>query len=166
VWFPGVHSNIGGGYPEHVLSDATLFWMASRVAPLLDLDTRYLCAQADRRLSYATGKLETSLTWFYRVTTGRFVRPVCETDASERIHESAVMRLNGTNGPPDPMPYGDTAHRKRLQALQKRVVPLSDFEKHLLAQIPNTVPEKIIQRAHRRLTFCDRLLITMGGYRP
>jgi uncharacterized protein (DUF2235 family) len=46
VWFPGVHSNIGGGYPEHVLSDATLFWMASRIAPLLELDREYLAAQA------------------------------------------------------------------------------------------------------------------------
>ena len=161
-----MHSNIGGGYPEHVLSDATIFWMASRVTPLLELDSRYLCAQADRRRPYATGKLETSLTWFYRVTTGRFVRPVCQTDASERVHESAFMRLNETNGPPDPTPYGDTAHRKRLQGLQNRVVPLSDFEKHLLAEIPDTAPEKIMQRARRPLTFCDGLVMVLGGYRP
>jgi hypothetical protein len=166
VWFPGVHSNIGGGYSEHVLSDATLFWMASRVAPLLELDSLYLCAQADRRRPYATGKLETSLTWSYRVTTGRFVRPVCETDSSEHVHESAFMRLNGTNGSPDPTPYGDTAHRKRLEGLQNRVVLLSDFEKHLLTQIPHTAPEKIMQGPRRRLTFCDRVVIALGGYRP
>ncbi|TDX65176.1 uncharacterized protein (DUF2235 family) [Methylosinus sp. sav-2] len=29
-WFPGVHSNVGGGYREHGLSDYTLQWMAER----------------------------------------------------------------------------------------------------------------------------------------
>ena len=27
VWFPGVHSDVGGGYAEHGLSDITLIWM-------------------------------------------------------------------------------------------------------------------------------------------
>jgi hypothetical protein len=166
VWFPGVHSNIGGGYPEHVLSDAALFWMVSRVAPLLELDRGYLCAQADRRRPYAMGKLENSLTRFYRVTTGRYLRPICETDPpTERIHESAFMRLDETKGRPDPAPYGDTDHRNRLEAKPDRMVPLSDLEKDLLAEIPDTVPEKIIQRAHRRLTFCDRIVMILGGYR-
>ncbi len=31
-WFPGVHSNVGGGYPEHGLSDYALVWMAERAA--------------------------------------------------------------------------------------------------------------------------------------
>jgi hypothetical protein len=31
VWFPGVHSNIGGGYEDRGLSDRTLFWMLSRI---------------------------------------------------------------------------------------------------------------------------------------
>ncbi|MBV8357114.1 MAG: hypothetical protein JO189_04145 [Deltaproteobacteria bacterium] len=46
------------------------------------------------------------------------------------------------------------------------MVPLSDFEKHLLAEIPNTAPEKIIRAAHRRLTFSDKLVMVLGGYRP
>ncbi len=31
VWFPGVHSDIGGGYDEKKLSDLTLDWMLSRL---------------------------------------------------------------------------------------------------------------------------------------
>lgn len=38
VWFPGVHSNIGGGYQEHGLSDAALLWMMHKVHALLDID--------------------------------------------------------------------------------------------------------------------------------
>jgi uncharacterized protein (DUF2235 family) len=168
VWFPGVHSNIGGGYPEHVLSDATLFWMASRIAPLLELDRQYLAAQAQsqRVRPYAMGKLVDSMTSFYRLFTGRYIRPICETDASEGVHASAFMRLDDTNGAPDPSPYGDAGFRKRLEGKRGRMVPLSDFEKELLAAIPKTEPEKIIERAHRSTTFCDRIITALGGYRP
>lgn len=31
VWFPGVHSDIGGGYEESLLSDITLAWMIDKV---------------------------------------------------------------------------------------------------------------------------------------
>lgn len=30
VWFSGVHCDVGGGYPEHELSDITLLWMKGR----------------------------------------------------------------------------------------------------------------------------------------
>src|SRR5438045_4213550 len=30
VWFAGVHSNVGGGYPRHGMSLVTLDWMMSR----------------------------------------------------------------------------------------------------------------------------------------
>ena len=32
VWFPGVHSNVGGGYADSGLSDITLKWMAQKAA--------------------------------------------------------------------------------------------------------------------------------------
>lgn len=39
VWFAGAHSDVGGGYPDGVLSDATLWWMAGRVGDAgLELD--------------------------------------------------------------------------------------------------------------------------------
>ena len=41
-WFPGVHSNVGGGYPDRALSNLTLAWMVDRCHPLLDFDREYL----------------------------------------------------------------------------------------------------------------------------
>ena len=39
VWFPGVHSDIGGGYKDdRRLADATLAWMHSRLKALCNLD--------------------------------------------------------------------------------------------------------------------------------
>lgn len=32
VWFPGVHSDVGGQYPDHRLSDLALAWMAGEAA--------------------------------------------------------------------------------------------------------------------------------------
>merc|ERR1711939_431792 len=37
VWFPGVHSNIGGGYDDQELADITLAWMMSQFSPFLDM---------------------------------------------------------------------------------------------------------------------------------
>jgi uncharacterized protein (DUF2235 family) len=34
VWFTGVHCDVGGGYPEHGLSDITLAWMVSKAVAL------------------------------------------------------------------------------------------------------------------------------------
>lgn len=43
VWFPGAHSDVGGGYPECGLSDAALLWMAERAERAgLALDETYL----------------------------------------------------------------------------------------------------------------------------
>src|SRR5207244_5705774 len=36
VWFPGVHSDIGGGYPEEELSDLALEWMIAQATSIPD----------------------------------------------------------------------------------------------------------------------------------
>src|SRR4051812_47710733 len=52
VWFVGVHSDIGGGYPQDGLALFTLDWMIDRAKvydlKLLDERTRELAPQADR----------------------------------------------------------------------------------------------------------------------
>ena len=38
MWFPGVHCNVGGGYPDKRISDMALAWMISRVKQHTDLE--------------------------------------------------------------------------------------------------------------------------------
>src|SRR4029079_14577906 len=38
MWFPGVHSNVGGGYENHGLSDTAFLWMLSQVESMLQLE--------------------------------------------------------------------------------------------------------------------------------
>ena len=164
VWFPGVHSNIGGGYPEHVLSDAALFWMASRIGGLLDLDLDYVAAQADRTHRYAAGKLVNSFSLWYRLFTGRYLRPLCVADpATEGIHESVWMRTFETNGPCVPSPYRDAAFKAFLVAHAAKKVPLSDGERAILRRCDTGARERILPRRYRNRSFCDRLMAILGG---
>lgn len=50
VWFPGVHSDVGGGYPEYTLALVTLDWMLTKVeAKSSSLGTEGLHLIAQRR---------------------------------------------------------------------------------------------------------------------
>ncbi|KAF8646898.1 hypothetical protein AX16_007047 [Volvariella volvacea WC 439] len=41
-WFPGVHTNVGGGYADQALADLTFGWMIDLCRPFLDFDRDYL----------------------------------------------------------------------------------------------------------------------------
>ncbi|KAJ7739230.1 hypothetical protein DFH07DRAFT_78654 [Mycena maculata] len=42
VWFPGAHSDVGGGYERHELADISGFWMAGEIQSLVNLDLDFL----------------------------------------------------------------------------------------------------------------------------
>ncbi|CAM4459345.1 hypothetical protein MB901379_02724 [Mycobacterium basiliense] len=109
VWFTGVHSDVGGGYPEHELSDIALLWMVDRARSCglaFDHDA-FLClpsrdAQAPPGATSVTartavypdplGPLHESRTGVYRLIKP-FVRPLGTTDAShEYVASSAGER--------------------------------------------------------------------------
>lgn len=91
VWFPGVHSNIGGGYLNHGLSDTTLLWMVSQILAygLLDLDEDCITNSLDQSAPYQEGKLEDSRTFFWILLGCPVPRPVGSTSTTEKIHASA-----------------------------------------------------------------------------
>ncbi|KAI9824223.1 MAG: hypothetical protein M1832_002030 [Thelocarpon impressellum] len=62
VWFPGVHSNVGGGYEDTELANITLAWMMSELAPFLTFSRSYFSRQV-------------RLNRQYYVETGQDVRP-------------------------------------------------------------------------------------------
>ena len=83
VWFAGVHSDVGGGYPETGLSDVALTWMSNRARECglaVDLDAARMDVRPD-----GFAELHRSMTLYYRVF-GRLVRPipVQRTDAEGR----------------------------------------------------------------------------------
>lgn len=42
VWFPGAHSNIGGGYEDQQIATISLAWMMAQCQPFLDFDLDYV----------------------------------------------------------------------------------------------------------------------------
>jgi uncharacterized protein (DUF2235 family) len=96
VWFAGAHSNVGGGYDEHGLSDIALAWMAAKVAPLLSLDVEgYLNPKRDMRNLWACGRLYDSADgeWKLRPRINRRpLDPAIVAKTKELIHTSVITR--------------------------------------------------------------------------
>jgi hypothetical protein len=47
VWFPGAHSNVGGGYDDQQIATISLAWMMAQCQPFLDFDVDYIHDQYD-----------------------------------------------------------------------------------------------------------------------
>ena len=107
VWFAGVHSNVGGGYPDCGLSDTTLWWMAGKArAAGLGLDQRSLREATDD--DACEGRLYDSFSRVYRLQ-GPFVRPIGTPPVTvdgrtlrthEAVHSSTVERHRRLTAPP------------------------------------------------------------------
>jgi uncharacterized protein (DUF2235 family) len=111
TWFVGAHSNVGGGYPDTGLSDQAFGWMARRAMRHgLALDKKYV-EQTQENSRYF---LVNSRTAKWRLSPAK-LRTLCQTDASERIHSTAIERLNAADASYgfDPYPYDSP----NLQAL-------------------------------------------------
>lgn len=62
-WFPGVHSNVGGGYPNTQSADITLAWMVNQLEPLLDFNREYLLEQHEMNINYYKKQRESVRPW-------------------------------------------------------------------------------------------------------
>ncbi len=99
LWFPGVHSDVGGGVRNAGLSDGSLLWMWTR-AHAAGLALR---SDAARGLAPdGLGEMGRSMSAVYRLM-GRHDRPVGERGADgqpvaagEMVHFSAARRLEAT----------------------------------------------------------------------
>lgn len=77
VWFPGVHSDLGGGYAEHGLSDNALRWMLRRTGEEtgLELDPSHVALNMDE--TQPTAAMHDSLTALYLMSKMiKYDRPI------------------------------------------------------------------------------------------
>ena len=110
VWFPGVHSDVGGGYPRDELALVSLDWMISRVG-LSAKDGSGLRFRADLRGKYRHRKdwhgaqhdSRSGLSAYYRYKP-RNISDLCNGRDAERanvkidlpkIHRSVFERIQG-----------------------------------------------------------------------
>ena len=114
LWFAGVHSNVGGGYPDFALSDVAFLWMVAKAAGAaeeenpdspLAFDDEYLKEKIEKTM----GLLVNSRTGFWKLLPG-YQRPVLATPPSgketcESIHYSVRARYDATKETFSPFPY-------------------------------------------------------------
>ena len=88
-WFPGVHTNIGGGYADNGIANHALLWMISKAVNLgLEVDDKYLSHYVPDH----KGEIYQSRKSFYRLKKP-YVRPI-GSGLNESLHESTVSRLS------------------------------------------------------------------------
>jgi hypothetical protein len=94
VWFPGVHSNVGGGYDPHGCSDTSFLWMLSALERngLLGLINRSIVGGLDANERYPMGLIQNSRKGFWSWVGNPIPRPVCIISRTEMIHQSAWER--------------------------------------------------------------------------
>ena len=122
VWFSGAHSNVGGGYPDPLLSDQAFLWMVERARTLLAFDTDYLDRRVEKlEADKARGKLVDSRTGVWK-HLGRVLRTI-GADRSESVHPSAITRFRTSKraqgeqeDPYSPFPYGPENLAEYLRA--------------------------------------------------
>ena len=131
VWFPGVHSDVGGGYPRHDLALVSLDWMISKVEKrtanpfglifLPDLRAEY------RRRSDWNGIQHDSragLRAFYRYRPRNIEALLAKAGAKgakgvpPKIHRSAFERIRGRV-----VPYAPTGLPAKYDIVATRGVP-------------------------------------------
>jgi len=98
VWFAGVHSNVGGGYPDSGLSDITLDWIIRRACECgLTIDEGY---NQKKMQPEPLGRAMDSYSLAYRVLEKLGVPPHIRSIGSpvpgEMIHQSVIDRMRDT----------------------------------------------------------------------
>jgi uncharacterized protein (DUF2235 family) len=89
-WFSGVHSNIGGGYPEKGLSDLAFNWMVKKAAWVgLAFDPSYLTVHS---CPNALGKLYNSFVFPFNLFKPAIRHISRDTELKEVIAESVFKR--------------------------------------------------------------------------
>jgi uncharacterized protein YjbI with pentapeptide repeats len=97
AWFPGAHSDVGGGYHDGELADASLRWMMSRAGEY-GLTFRV----TDLSPGNALGVLHNSLLASHLVTGRRLIRKIGVVDPpSEVISDTALYRHGSMNYQPE-----------------------------------------------------------------
>jgi hypothetical protein len=98
VWFPGSHSDVGGGLPDAGLSNVTLRWMADRAQRTgLAFDDGYL--DADEQRPDENGTIHYSCTGMFRSrpTAPRVID--AELGVEQYVHASVRARRGSNPGP-------------------------------------------------------------------
>jgi uncharacterized protein (DUF2235 family) len=125
-WFAGSHSDIGGGYSDHDLSDLTLIWFCAHIGDALSLDLKYLKNIFQPAAPWGTQQPHNSVTGiFLLANTVHRPLPAVSNDpiTHESIHSSVLHQTSVS-----PVLSGILASHPNI------VSPLLPFEEEMKAK--------------------------------
>ena len=171
VWFPGVHSDVGGGYPKHTLSLIALDWMIVRAkATCPDEGTSGLHLMKQRcedffRHSDWHGPQHDSRAMagsYYRYSP-RNIEKLCNNKKNDvhikqpKIHRSVMERISG-----NATPYAPTNLPKQYEVVTTRgITPDYETPEESKKRKDSMTPvESVITR--RKWLYFALLLTTIG----
>lgn len=99
VWFPGVHSNIGGGYDDQEIANITLAWMMSRLELFLDFRPDFLMSQVTELQRYYKTSNQKPRWWSFGEIYRTLKGPYAFTGSKTRT-PGAYQRVNPFTGRP------------------------------------------------------------------
>jgi uncharacterized protein (DUF2235 family) len=117
VWFPGCHSDIGGGYEDRALADIPLVWMAERAESRgLQLDWSVLPDKTTLNPFAPLHDSRTLLYGFDRMTPT--IRRVCEVDVEVALYETLYAPIHSRTLTPLPT-INEAVHESVLRRFGK-----------------------------------------------
>lgn len=107
VWFPGVHTNVGGGYDNQELADLTLAWMISEMSPFLEFNWQNLRnliqnPEEESTEEWALGKQYNSAKGIFALQAGRRRQPGEQIYSENKITNESIHPSVRSKSPPSP----------------------------------------------------------------
>ena len=130
VWFPGVHSDIGGGYVERGLANITLQWIVEEaIKSGLNIDQNHLAIYPPNPLALQHDSLNEcpighTFSW-KMIGHGAYLRAVAQTVSDERLDYSVMARYRKMiqiEGQNIKTPYDPPNLTPHLIALKTKIV--------------------------------------------
>jgi len=169
VWFPGVHSDVGGGYPRKSLALVSLDWMISRVeadkirAGLVFIDDVRKLYHSQSDWNGPQHNSRSGLAVYYRYKP-RDIQQICEEEgigiAMPKIHRSVFERIKGRS-----VPYGPTGIPENYEMVQTKCgVPHLELEpiKENRKKRINATKPALDTIFWRRCLYYTFLIVTIG----
>ncbi|KAG9314326.1 hypothetical protein JVU11DRAFT_5117 [Chiua virens] len=93
-WFAGEHSDIGGGWHDHDLSDLTLAWMVANIGDILSVDLKYVQSLPDPVAPWGKQPPHDSCTGIFVLALENTRQLPTKTNdvTHETIHPSVLMQ--------------------------------------------------------------------------
>lgn len=94
-WFSGSHSDVGGGYDDHDLSDIALLWMAANIESMLSLDIGYFECVIEPVAKWGEQEPHDSCTGVFALAQviNRKLPTKVNESTNEYIHPSVLGRI-------------------------------------------------------------------------